>query len=51
MFEMTINEKMYLVTADDDTTIIGVATTEASARAIFFTTFLVIKPPLGKFIR
>lgn len=30
---MTINEKMYLVTADDDTTIIGVATTEASARA------------------
>lgn len=30
---MTINEKMYLVTADDDTTIIGVATTEVSARA------------------
>ena len=30
---MTINEKMYLVTADDDITIIGVATTEASARA------------------
>lgn len=29
---MTINEKMYLVTADD-TTIIGVATTEESARA------------------
>lgn len=28
-----MNEKMYLVTADDDTTVIGVATTELSARA------------------
>lgn len=30
---MTINKTMYLVTADDDTSIIGVATTEANARA------------------
>lgn len=30
---MTINERMYLVTADDDTTIVGVATTIMSARA------------------